>query len=693
MKSFLSNAILPVTLGLVLGAPGAVAQENASGSEQDAYSQADQSKRAEAYYNFTMGHLSEEQYELTGRSEIATQAIDYYKKALALDPGAPAIIERLAETYAKSQRIRDAVLEAQNALKADPNNLAAHRLLARIYIRTLGDLDASTGQKETINRAIEQLNEILRLDPNDTESALWLARLYRFQNEHSKAEGALRGILKRDPDSEAALEQLSQLLLDQGRANDAIALLEQAAGRSPSSGLADLLGDAYAQTHNYAKAEKAYRKAVEDDPDDASHRRGLAQTLLSEEKYAEALEQFKKLTELEPDASESYLRMSQIYRHMNQLDKAEASLQEAKQRAPGSLEVLYNEALLYDAQGRYDEGIQVLSDAIAGIKAQSSGVSNPNALGILYEQLGRVYRDKEDYPNALRTFEELLKLGPDEQRRGRMLLIDTFRANRDIDHALAETRKAMDTDPKDQDLQVTYAMLLGEKGQTEDAAKVLRGMLHGNDSDREVYLNLAQVQERGRRFADAEQSASSAEQLSRKPGEKEMAWFVLGAIYERQKKYDQAEEQFRKALQVNPHNAAVLNYYGYMLADRGIRLEEATSLIKRAVAEESANGAYLDSLGWAYYKQNRLAEAEEYMRKAVDRAGHDPTILDHYGDVEAKLGRSERAAELWEKALAEWQKSLPADYEADKVAELDKKLKNMKRRLAQKASAGESKPQ
>jgi len=693
MKSLLSRAILPVTLGLMLGAPGAIAQVNTPGSDSDQYSQTDDAKRAEAYYNFTMGHLSEEQYELTGRSEMATQAIDYYKKALALDPGAPAIIERLAETYAKSQRIRDAVLEAQNALKADPNNLAAHRLLARIYIRTLGDLDASTGQKETINRAVEQLNEILRLDPNDTESALWLARLYRFENEHSKAEGTLRSILKRDPGSEAALEQLSQLLLDEGRAADAITLLEQAAGRSPSGGLADLLGDAYVQTHNYAKAEMAYRKAVEDDPDDASHRRGLAQTLLSEEKYGEALEQFKKLTELEPDASESYLRMSQIYRHMNQLEKAEASLMEAKQRAPGSLEVLYNEALLYEAQGRYDEAIQVLSDTIAGIKAQSSSGSSPNALGILYEQLGRVYRDKEDYPNAVRAFEELLKLGPDEQRRGRMLLIDTYRASRDLTHALTESRKAMEADPKDQDLQVTYAMLLGEKGQTDDAVKVLRGMLHGNDSDREVYLNLAQVQERGRRYGEAERSAASAEQLSHQLAEKEMAWFMLGAIYERQKKYDQAEEQFRKALQVNPHDAAVLNYYGYMLADRGIRLDEATSLIKRAVAEESTNGAYLDSLGWAYYRQNRLAEAEEYLHKAVDRAGHDPTILDHYGDIEAKLGRIERAAELWEKALTEWQKSLPADYEADKVAELDKKVKNVKRRLAQKGSAGESKPQ
>ena len=692
MKRFLSIAILPVALGFGLGVPGAVAQEKASGNDQDQYSQTDESKRAEAYYNFTMGHLSEEQYELTGRSEIATQAIDYYKKALALDPGAPAIIERLAETYAKSQRIRDAVLEVQNALKVDPNNLAAHRLLARIYIRTLGDLDVSTGQRETINRAIEQLNEILRLDPNDTESALWLARLYRFENEHSKAEGALRGILKRDPDSEAALEQLSQLLLDEGRATDAITLLEQAAGRSPSPGLADLLGDAYVQTHDYTKAEKAYRKAVEDDPDDASHRRGLAQTLLSEEKYPEALEQFKKLTELEPDASESYLRMSQIYRHMNQLDKAEASLLEAKQRAPGSLEVLYNEAALYEAQGRYDDAVRVLSNAIAGVKSQQPGEGGANALPILYERLGRVYRDQENYSAAVHTFEEMEKLGPEEQKRARALLIDTYRASRDIDRAVAEAKKAMEADPKDQSLQVTYAMLLGEKGDPDAGSKILHGLLRGTSDDQEIYLDLAQVNERGRNYDEAEKAARTAEQMARQTSEKETSWFLLGAIYERQKKYDLAEQEFRKVLDQNPRNAAALNYYGYMLADRGIRLDEAVSLIKRAVAEEPTNGAYLDSLGWAYYKENHLAEAEEYLEKAADRSRHDPTVLDHLGDVYAKLGRSQQAANLWERAQTEWQHSLPADYEAEKISQLDQKLKNLKRRLAQK-SLGDDKRQ
>jgi tetratricopeptide (TPR) repeat protein len=683
--------------GLALG-PRAVAQQaptpqTPTASAVPALSpQLDMAKRAEAYFNFSMGHLSEQQYDATGRPEFASRAIDYYKKALTLDPGATTIIERLAETYAKSQRIRDAVLEAQNVLKTDPDNLGAHRLLARIYVRTLGDLDSTPNQKNTIRLAVEQLKEIARLDPGDTESALLLARLYGFENQHDKAEEVLRKVLSADSDNEAVLEQLSQLLIEEGRAADAIVLLEQAESRSPSAGVEDLLGDAYLQAREYAKAEKSYRAAVEEEPDDVTHRRGLAQSLYAQDKYAAALEQFKKVSELDPDSPEAYLRLSEIYRRLNQYDLAEAALVRAKQHAPGSLEVLDNEALLYEAQKRYDDAIHVLSDAIAGVKSQS-GEPGPNALAVLYEQLGRVYREKEDYAAAVRTFEELEKLGPENQRRGQMLVIDTYRASRDLDRAIAAARKAMQLDPKDPDLLSTYAMLLGEKGQTEEAAKVLQGMLHGNAGDRDVYLNLAQVEERGRRYPDAEQAAQKAEQLSREPDDKQMAWFLLGAIYERQKKYDEAEVQFRKVLQVNPRNAPVLNYYGYMLADRGVRLEEATSLIKRALAEESTNGAYLDSLGWAYFKRNRLAEAEEYLRKAAESTTHDPTILDHLGDVEAKLGRSEQAAELWEKALSEWQKSSPADYEPEQVNNLDKKLKNLKHRLAQKSAAGETKPQ
>ena len=687
-------ALLPLSAPAQDAKPRTEGKPASSQAPASPSSHSDSNHKSDAYFNFAMGHAEEEEFELTGRSENANEAVDYYKKALELDPESSVIIERLAETYAKSQHIQDAVHEAEAAIKANPDNPGPHRLLARIYVRNLGDLSAGSGQRDMIDKAVEQFREILRLDPKDSQSALWLARLYRFENEHDKAEQTLREVLRWDPTNEGGLEQLSQLLMDEGRASDAIELLNKATAESTSSTLYDLLGDAYAQTHEYAKSEEAYKKAVEGDPDEASHRKGLAQALLTEEKFPQALEEYKRLVELEPENPDNYLRLSQIYRHLNQFDLAESNIVHAKQLAPGNLEVTYNEALLYDAQGRFDDAAHVLADAIAGITGQGDSASSPNALAILYEELGRIYREKEDYASAERSYEELGKLGPEESKRAQMLLIDTYRESHEIDRAISETQKALKDNDKDRGLTVTYAILLGEKGQTDEAEKVLRGMFKHNAEDQEVYLDLAQVQERGRHYADAEQSAMKAEELASGAPEKEAAWFMLGAIYERQKKYEQSEAEFKKALEADPKNAAVLNYYGYELADRGVRLEEATSMIHRALEQEPSNGAYLDSMGWVYYKQNKLAEAEEYLKKAVDRSAHDPTILGHLGDVYAKMGRTERAAALWEKALAEWQHALPADYEADKVNELDQRLKNLKHsKVAEKPAPADTKPQ
>jgi tetratricopeptide (TPR) repeat protein len=669
------------------------AQASAQAPKSASSTQLDESARADVYYYFTMGHVNEQQYELTGRSEDATASIDFYKKALAIQPASPVIMERLAEIYAKSQRIRDAVAEAQEVLKLDPDNLAAHRLLARIYVRTLGDVNAGEVQKENLGKAVDQFNAILKIDPKDTSSALWLARLYRFENQHAEAEKILRGVLQRNPDNGPALEQLSQLLIDGGRSQEAIEILSQAAGTSSSPDVYDLLGDAYSQNKEYAKAEDAYRHAVELDPDDPGHHHGLGQALLAQDKYAPALEEYKKLSELEPGTSENYLRMAQLYRRLGKFDESESSLLRAKQLSPGSLEVLYNEALLYEDQGRYDDAVKVLTDAIAGMKNQSGGEGNPNALAILYEQLGRVYREAEKYSAAVDTFEEMGKLSPESHKRAQMLLIDTYRESHDIDRAIAETKKALADSPKDQSLIVTLAMLYGEKADSASATKLLNGLLQGNDSDQEIYLDLAQVEERSKKYADAEQSALKAEQLAKDSSDKENIWFMLGAIYERQKEYDKAEQQFRKVLDVNPNNAAVLNYYGYMLADRGVRLDEGMALIQRAVKQEPGNGAYLDSLGWAYFKEGKLAEAEENLQKAADKSPHDPTVLGHLAEVNWKLGRNERAAVLMERALTEWQKALPADYEAEKVAELDAQLKTLKRALAQKSTPETSKPQ
>ena len=651
------------------------------------------SPRAEAYYNYAMGHLFEQQYETTNQPEFATQAIDAYKKAYALDPKSPVIGERLAEMYWKAQRVHEAVTEAQDLLKRDPNDLQTRRLLGRIYLRSLGDL-SSTAQSEMAARAIEQYKEVYRLDPTDSESALWLARLYRLRNEHDKAEDVLRSLLKQDPENEAAVEQLTQLLLDEGKSADAVLLLESITSRTPSPALLDLLGDAYTQTHDLPKAEIAYRKGTELDPSELSHTRGLGQTLLAEEKFADALAVYQKLADLMPDDSDVYLRLAQIYRELHQLDHAEENLLKARQYAPGSLEVMYNEAMLYEAQGRYEDAVRVLSDAVTGLKSQSTVLpSRRRSLAILYQQLGQLYRDMQNFQAAIYTFEELGRLGDEEDRRSRMLIMDTYRAAKDLPKALQAGKDALAKYPSDSGLRTSNALLLGENGQTDEAVKVLRSQLARRESDREIYLNIAQVYERGRRYKEAEEVARTAEAIPGEPHDNEMVWFLLGAIYERQKFYDRAETEFKKALDVNPRNAAVLNYYGYMLGDLGIRLDEAESLVQRALKEEPHSGAYLDSLGWIYFRENKLTEAEATLRKAVQRESHDATIRSHLADVYAKSGRTDLAAIEWEKSLTEWHHSLPADMENDKIAEIEKKLSQVKHRVAQKSSPQDAKPQ
>ncbi len=692
MKTFIRIALISA-----LASPaGLLAQNTAPGqtpATAAAASQAGAPGHGDTYYNFTMGHVYEQQFELTGSADFANQSIDFYKKALETSPNSPVIMERLAEIYAKSQRIRDAVVEAQAALKIDPDNVDAHKLLARIYVRTLGDVNAGDLQKENLAKAIEQFQAILKVQPDDTYSALWLARLYRFENQHGDAEKVLRTLLQRDPGNSPALEQLSQILIDEGRSAEAVKLLSDAATDSSSPDVYDLLGDAYSQAHEYAKSEQAYRKAVEADPDDPGHLHGLGQALMAQDKYADALEVFKKLSELEPTTADNFLRMAELYRRVGKYDQAEAALLRAKQLTPGNLEVLYNEALLYEDQGRFDDAVKVLSDAIGGVKSQSSSDGNPNALAILYEQLGHAYREEGNYPLAIRAYEDMAKLSTDAEKRAQMLLIDTYRESHDIDRAIVETKKALDAAPKDPTLTVQLAMLYGEKLDAASATPLLTSLLKGDDGDLEIYLNLAQVQERCKKYPEAEQSAQKAMDLAKDPSEKESVWFMLGAIYEREKKFDLAEAEFKKVLAVNPTNAAVLNYYGYMLADRGIRLDEATSMIQNAVSQDPNNGAYLDSLGWAYYKQNKLTEAEETLRKASERQTHDPTILAHLGDVYSKMGQKEHALQLWERSLVEWQKAVPADYEAEKVNELDAQVKAVKRHTAQKSNPDAPNPQ
>jgi tetratricopeptide (TPR) repeat protein len=213
-----------------------------------------------------------------------------------------------------------------------------------------------------------------------------------------------------------------------------------------------------------------------------------------------------------------------------------------------------------------------------------------------------------------------------------------------------------------------------------------KDLLNNSDTDREVWLTLGQMDTRLRRWKDADEALNKATALTTKKEDRVYLFFVKGALAERQKHFEPAEQLFRQALELDPTNAMTLNYLGYMMADKGSKLPEALKMIRKAVELEPMNGAYLDSLGWAYFKMGQYELAEDNLRRAVERDQTDPTVHDHLGDLYEKTGRIRLAAAQWELSLTEYSKSAAADVEPTDVAKVQHKLEGARVKLAKEES-------
>ena len=130
----------------------------------------------------------------------------------------------------------------------------------------------------------------------------------------------------------------------------------------------------------------------------------------------------------------------------------------------------------------------------------------------------------------------------------------------------------------------------------------------------------------------------------------------------------------KKVINFNSKHASALNYLGYMWADRGVRLNESLGLIKRAVAIEPNNGAFLDSLGWVYFKMGKIEQAEAYLVQALGRVRRDPTIYEHLGDLYYQKGAYLKAHTAWKRSISYGQDEEEIQKVAKKVEELETKL-------------------
>ncbi|MBN1405626.1 MAG: tetratricopeptide repeat protein, partial [Candidatus Omnitrophica bacterium] len=129
------------------------------------------------------------------------------------------------------------------------------------------------------------------------------------------------------------------------------------------------------------------------------------------------------------------------------------------------------------------------------------------------------------------------------------------------------------------------------------------------------------------------------------------AYFYLGVVYDKLKNSSEVKKYMQKAVEIEPDNAAALNYLGYTYADNGERLDEAIALINRALVKQPENGAYIDSLGWAYYKKGDFAMALQLLDKAAKLYGDDAVIYDHLGDAYMAVNDADNAVKAWKKSL------------------------------------------
>jgi tetratricopeptide (TPR) repeat protein len=646
--------------------------------------------RSSAYYHYGLAHLYEQMAVNAGRPDYATQAVEEYKLALSADPNSVMLQDGLAGLYFKIGRIKEAVTAAQDQVKRNPDDIDAHTLLGQVYLRSLGDMQgAQSGQM--LQLAIAEYETISRLKPSDIETKLLLGQLYALNKDHVKAEAEFKDAQKIDANSEEVVLNMARLYSEEGDAQRAADTLSAVPAEDRTARMELALGASLDQLKKPKEAAAAYRRSLDSEPDNPDAQRALATALLADDQLDEALELLNSIVATDPTDAQSEIHISEIQRRQGHYDEALATLEKAKSQVKDSLELSYNEALIYDALGKYDQATGILTgilDSTSHAEGKYSDQEKQNRAYFL-GRLGIIYREENKTAESVAAYKQMAELGGDYARDGYQGEVDTYRDAHQWKDATAASAAAAKALPKDHAIQMTYAQQLADMGQVDEGLTLAKAQLAGNPNDLDTQERLVEMYIRLKRFKDAGAQLDKANALATKPEEKLFTFFLRGEFYDRQKMYDQAEVQFRKALVIDPRNPAVLNYLGYMLAEQGQKLPEALKMIRQAVDLEPQNGAYLDSLGWAYFKSGQYTEAEESLRKANERINTDPTVHDHLGEVYEKTGKLKMAVAQWERSMTEYAHSLPADADPEDVQKVQHKLEGARVKLAKLTTAAD----
>ena len=592
--------------------------------------------QASSYRLFMLGRHLEDEGELES-------AIVAFSDAARLDTEAAEPLAELSGLFARAGRADEAIAAGEEALTRDSQNLTAHRILGLTYASSAGERE---GSSRDVTRAISHLSQARGTLIPDLQVDLTLARLYLRTDAIDDATALLEELVRDEPGVTEISLLLSQAHEQAGRHDIALETLETAVitGRPSYRALARL-GEMYEQRRRWREAAGAYAQAVALNPRNATVRRRLAGALLEFGEADRARGVLQELIEMRPRDAAGLHLLAEVELELNDFSEAESIARQLVELEPEGLRGPFVLAQVHSRRREYQSVVDTLQPVVDAGRSRDVRperlAQSISLLGFAHEQLGnfqaavQIYEGaNEAMPNNLAFQTRLARAYVEVDRHG------------DATRVLADARSHH---PEDVSLVLIEAEIHISRGNIDRSESLLRELVETNRDDPRGFLALASFYSEYDRLEDAVELLEAAQQ--RFPEDNSIR-FQLGAAFEQNERFLEAERTFRDLLDRDSEHAPTLNYLGYMLADRGERLEESVTLIERAIANDPHNGSYLDSLGWAYFKLNRFDLAESPLRKAGDQLQTNSVVQDHLGDLLDRLGQYAEAIDAWKRALS-----------------------------------------
>ena len=602
-------------------------------------------RRARAYAKLLEGQRYLSEMRRAASAETLGLAREAFQQAVTLYPKLAEAHTALAEIafYYPPQDFDAATREGTSAIRIDPDNFGAHRILARLYTIKSG-LREGTLNRSFAELAIKELAEVARLDRNNAEA--W-ALLGEFHHLNGRTKEALDAWTQWSAAPASSDTRFFQYITNRELAPDA------AAAR---------LGEALLAAGRSAEALSAIRRAIALNPDKAEYAELLAQAIEAggiDDKLAIA--ELQRMVAADPANTSTIELLARVQARSGSLDTAAATLRAAIERQPkgdrqrqmlrNSLAQLYLDALRYtDAIAVYEE--QLKERGIGDTPLTTDGEKLAAARILL--RIVDVYKTAGRVSETSATIERMRHLlgkddpTPDEQHI--LFLRDQGKKS----EALQAVRSARQRYPGLTGFLRLEAQMLADNGRVDEGVALIKQSLQGSIEDFNDYLIISGLYLQGGRAPEAVEAARKALELA-PAGESSMsaaALITLSSAQERAGDPKGSEESLRRILARDPNNATALNNLGYFLVERNERLTEALEMIQRAVRANPTNSSFLDSLGWAYFKLGRFDEAERHLTEAARRNARSVAIQEHLGDVYNQRGKVEMARAAWQKALS-----------------------------------------